>query len=672
MRRVEHKNSLLRKYIDGQSIKPRYGLCVNRVCRMYRGSSPNCFDSCSYTGSIESSQSNSNFSLDDRSPQISNLNRPSAKSIYRQRKEYADSINKMMSKFQYRVEHLFTCDLDSEEVQDVNGCVQRLKTLDESGRVWGQDMFLEVRNGFLLLTDIETKEELESLSLSSIVEVKAVMDSCVYNSVLTVSVKDRSKKTISVFMFQCEDRRADLMKRDLERTLLHLRDDVSNHSNNRSHTEVLAGQTWNLHNNGAHFESRETPPEDPASRWSAPDYDENSSSVPAPPMSREEPPPVRTQTRVEPMFMEDEPLPEPVSPPKGYTETDRNVDILNHIFNDIEIFMGKVAAIAAKGGKKKRKKKKKGIDDMPPAEEFKNCLQKIKYGFNLLGELNGKISNPSAAEFVHCLFTSLAFVVSHCPEELPPTIIVPLLEPVCIRLLSEEATTEEDTLWQSLGDAWNIPSTKWPEDDEDIPTYTLEFYDGWQPANVTTSPTEREPERGQQSSNQRPYLAPEKTEAQWKPAPSRPNEPDPSYMHVMYDFIARNNKELSISKGAVVQLLDMSKKWWKVRNEVGVEGYVPNNILESLDKEAEKKETDGLPALSKTSKPAQVTAWLEYKGFSKITVRCLGVLSGSMLMGMTREELKIVCPEEGGRVFFQLKNVKSAIALAKEIRPMEP
>lgn len=36
-------------------------------------------------------------------------------------------------------------------------CVERLKLLDGMGRVWGQDMVLEVRDGSLLMTDIETK-----------------------------------------------------------------------------------------------------------------------------------------------------------------------------------------------------------------------------------------------------------------------------------------------------------------------------------------------------------------------------------------------------------------------------------------------------------------------------------------------------------------------------------
>lgn len=49
------------------------------------------------------------------------------------------------------------------------------------------------------------------------------------------------------------------------------------------------------------------------------------------------------------------------------------------------------------------------------------------------------------------------------------------------------------------------------------------------------------------------------------------------------------------------------------------------------------------------------------------TVRCLGGITGSMLLGMTRDELKTVCPEEGGRVFYQLQNIKSALAVSTVI-----
>lgn len=55
------------------------------------------------------------------------------------------------------LQHLFTCDLDGKEMRSVADCVQRLKLLDGMGRVWGQNMLMEVRGANLLLTDIETK-----------------------------------------------------------------------------------------------------------------------------------------------------------------------------------------------------------------------------------------------------------------------------------------------------------------------------------------------------------------------------------------------------------------------------------------------------------------------------------------------------------------------------------
>lgn len=42
----------------------------------------------------------------------------------------------------------------------------------------------------------------------------------------------------------------------------------------------------------------------------------------------------------------------------------------------------------------------------------------------------------------------------------------------------------------------------------------------------------------------------------------------------------------------------------------------------------------------------------------------LGVLTGKLLLGMTKEEIRTVCPEEGSKVFFQLQTVKSAMAVS--------
>uniref|UniRef100_A0A3Q4GTB7 EPS8 signaling adaptor L3a n=1 Tax=Neolamprologus brichardi TaxID=32507 RepID=A0A3Q4GTB7_NEOBR len=414
--------------------------------------------------------------MDEAPSRLSNMSRPSAKSIYLQRQEYAASINKMMGNFQCRVEHLFTCDLDGKDLKNITDCVDRLNLLEEMGHVWGQNMQLEVQGTKMMLTDIENKDELESMPLSDIQEFNAVLNAGVFNSLLTVSVQARKKHNHTVFMFQCDD--------------------------------VRVRANW--------------------PRWL-------------------------------------------------------------------------------------------------------HLLLSSQQAFHLL-----------RVGCAHHYSTGLIFV-------LPPSIIAPLLTPQCIRLMSEVASTEEDELWQSLGDAWNIPSTQWPEDDEDIPTYTPQFFDGWQPPEVTAEPPPTPPLTRQRSAPK--SVARPKSP---QPAPSKPvtrqedRQPAPSQVNES-DFISRNQRELTVRKGEIVQLLDKSKQWWKVRNDRGEEGFVPSNILSDNDHQPDEEEIVASPVLTKRSKPAEVKAWLEDKGFSKITVRCLGVVSGTTLLGMTREELKVMCPEEGGR-----------------------
>lgn len=54
-------------------------------------------------------------------------------------------------------QHLFTCELDGHELKTVDDCVAKLKRLDAKGRLWPQEMIMEVQGGYLLLSDIETK-----------------------------------------------------------------------------------------------------------------------------------------------------------------------------------------------------------------------------------------------------------------------------------------------------------------------------------------------------------------------------------------------------------------------------------------------------------------------------------------------------------------------------------
>ncbi|KAK6303985.1 hypothetical protein J4Q44_G00264390 [Coregonus suidteri] len=586
--------------------------------------------------------------------QRSSLSRPSAKSIYMQRKEYSETMNKQPDNFQYTVEHLFTRALDGQEVRSLDDCVVRLQRLEAQGRVWGQEMILEVQGGCLHLIDMETKAELESVPLGCVVQTKAVLDSCAYNSLLIIMVQQRNRRIPQVFMLQCEEVGAEHIREDLDKAVQHNANAPPEPRRDRydirSNLENVIGQQAN----GKGFRPVDPPP------LYGNRNDRAYESFPPPPVYSPQQQPLEVYRGSQQYGARDQ---APPKPQPQYTDTERSVEVLNHVLNDVELFMGKVSGAVPNEDKKKKKKKmkkkispKQNADNSPHWEEFVACLQKIKYGFNLLGKLNGEIQNPSAPDFVHFLFSTLGKLVAHCPPDLPPSVLTPLLTEPALTLLSQVVTPEEDRLWRALGDSWNLPRSKWP-DGHMIPPYHPEFYDGWQlpmpvpPAanqglsrsNSQHFPPREEmmqqmPDEGRSNSHyiQRPEEP--MMNSQWNSPPTS-HEPAPVRMRVIYDFVARNHQELSIMKGEVVQVVDKSGQWWRVRNERGEEGHVAKNVLEPLDGGEpwdEGQEVRSPPSLNMQSSPADVKAWLEYKSFSKITVRSLAVLNGAYSWG---------CPE---------------------------
>ncbi|XP_073420719.1 epidermal growth factor receptor kinase substrate 8 isoform X5 [Dendrobates tinctorius] len=288
------------------------------------------------------------------------------------------------------------------------------------------------------------------------------------------------------------------------------------------------------------------------------------------------------------------------TPQMAEARIDRDVQILNHILDDIEFFilkLQKAAEAFSELSKRRKTKKKKGPGDgvltlrakPPHQEEFVDCFQKFKHGFNLLAKLKPHIQNPSAAELVHFLFTPLSMMLEATGgPELAKSVVSPLLIKDAIDFLHFVLNTEEKNLWSSLGDTWSKTRVEWPKD-QFIPPYIPRFRNGWEPPLLTFGHF-KEPERDQlvevlsgpaeTKLEPRGFSPAYSTSLDLAP-PSRNQEATLLKKSAVckYDFVARNLNELSVLKDDIVEVIDDKKQWWKVRNASGSSGFVPNNIL---------------------------------------------------------------------------------------------
>ncbi|NWU01684.1 EPS8 kinase, partial [Urocynchramus pylzowi] len=552
--------------------------------------------------------------------------RTSAKALYEQRKNYArDSVSSISETSQYHVEHLTTFVLDRKEAMiTVDDGIRKLKLLDAKGKVWTQDMILQVDDKAVSLVDLESKNELENFPLSTIQHCQAVMNACNYNSILALICKEPTQNKPDLHLFQCDEIKATLIHEDIESAI----------SDSKSGKQKKRLETLRM-------------------------ISKADSAIPPPPRAPAPVPPgtitqVDVRSRVAAwsawaseqgdyekhrQYHEQEETAEMIA-----ARIDRDVQILNHILDDIEYFVTKLQkaaeAFAELSKRKKTKKsKKKGPGEgvltlrakPPPPDEFVDCFQKFKHGFNLLAKLKFHIQNPSAADLVHFLFTPLHMVVQTTGgPELASTVLSPLLTKDTIDFLRYTVTSEEGQLWMSLGDSWTKARAEWPKD-HFIPPYVPRFRNGWEPPllNFMGAPKEQElnhlaesvanvaeqqrkqemkrlsseppgvpdypPADGYAFSNtvykRGPLLDQGAAVAAFKQTVSRHVDRNyeahnktqsKKYAKCKYEFVARNNSELSVMKEEIVEILDDRKQWWKVQNKSGSTGFVPNNILDPL------------------------------------------------------------------------------------------
>ncbi|XP_027899575.1 epidermal growth factor receptor kinase substrate 8a isoform X4 [Xiphophorus couchianus] len=755
-----------------------------------------------------------------------------AKALYEQRKNFSrSSINSLTDTSQYQVEHLTTFVLDRKDgMITVDDGVRRLRLLDAKGKVWTQEMLLQVEDKAVSLIDLDLQNELENFPIGSVQHCQAVMNACSYDSILALVCKDSGQSKADLHLFQCDDIKANLIHLDVESAMI---DAKGGKVKKRPETLKMI-----LKSDGM----IPPPPTTPAPEAPASSNQDNRGRVAAWSAWANE------QQHCE----QQQPSQDDGAADMAALRVDRDVQILNHILDDVEFFVTKLQKAAEAFSelnrrKKGKKGKKKGpgegvlsLRSKPPSEEeFVDCLQKFKHAFNQLAKLKDHIQNPSAVDLVHFLFTPLRMVVQASGgTELARSVLVPLLSRDAIEFLHATGTDEERHLWVTLGDGWTKCRLEWPKDHY-FPQVALRFRDGWEPPVVPAVAPSREQEllqlaeslvnadtRGLEqgalqrfpladgyalhnSAHKRFQVVDQNTAvAAFKHAVSRrvDRSLDPQiqldqnlFAKSKYDFVARNNTELSVLKDELLEVLDDRKQWWKVRNGAGAAGYVPNNILEltrtsdltgrgdpvyshtiqlmmpkkefelfkkqttksdpppgkpqmsevpsspapnrlptpplpppaaepvkpsgaalsrnnsstssdagstatrepvaqraavagrrksnmeevqdelvhrlTLGRSAQKKfqvpsqsNSGNLPApgITYDSPPDEVKTWLESKGFSPVTISSLGVLTGAQLFSLNKEELKTVCPDDGGRVFSQVTVQKAALEVAAD------
>ncbi|CAL8305963.1 unnamed protein product [Merluccius merluccius] len=298
-----------------------------------------------------------------------------------------------------------------------------------------------------------------------------------------------------------------------------------------------------------------------------------------------------------------------VKPQSSSVNPHREVEILNHCFDDVECFMGRLQQTADAQGilnqrrkqKKRSKKSKKENQDedlltmkaFPPVEEdFVGVFQKIKYSFSLLDRLKSLIAEPDSPELLHHVFVPLDLLVKTTGgPELGASVVSPALTSGAVSLLQEHLTQEEKGLWTALGHNWTSPCSKLGVS---VPSYTPVFLDGWEPGAPDDQPWEDpvEVQHRQDASRARRAMKDPASPTSERPSSAAqqsdeldggtlPSEGNRMYK-CSYDFVARNSSELSVLQGETLEVVESSKRWWKCRNRFDQIGFVPFNILEPL------------------------------------------------------------------------------------------
>ncbi|XP_033962672.1 epidermal growth factor receptor kinase substrate 8-like protein 1 isoform X2 [Pseudochaenichthys georgianus] len=466
----------------------------------------------------------------------------------------------------YLVNHLLTFSLKDGEVINVEEAQARLSFLAQSKKLWSQQMFLDVGVKAVQLRDIQNQDELENYPFASIFRCDAIHTEKHFPSLLQLVCQSADQKKPDILFFNCENVKAQ-----------HICDDISRAVSTPSTGRSKKPDALRLPQSGGGMI-------DP--------YEIPSHPIPHAPNAPPANPPPYPGPRANGINGGQD---------ISFLRAEREVGILNHCFDDIENFMGKLQQTAdaatvlnqKKKKKKKKSKKQSAEEDLltakarPPAEEeFVDIFQKFKYCFSLLARLKSTISNPSSEELVHHVFKPLDMMVKTTGgPALGGSVSSPALTSSAVSLLQDTLSDGEKQLWTSLGPNWTQPRSQLRGP---VAPYTPVFLDGWKPeASRADGQVWEDPVESQHKHDalrvkpELPSGPPEIHISDETDGSELPPDPDRLYS-CTYDFIARNSTELSVQQGETLEVIESSKRWWKCRNRFDQIGFVPFNILEPL------------------------------------------------------------------------------------------
>ncbi|XP_048463189.1 epidermal growth factor receptor kinase substrate 8-like protein 2 isoform X1 [Rhincodon typus] len=559
----------------------------------------------------------------------------SAKALYEQRKKYSNSNVIMHETSQYHVEHLATFAMDkSESIVTIDDGIKKLLQLDSKGKVWTQEMLLQVNDKSIRLLDCESQDELENFPLNTVHHCQTVLNQSKYSSVLLVMCQDSDQHKPDMHFFNCDEVGAEMIHADVESAISDCKGG-----------QKIRPQTLKV-NQEKMKKQRET-------------------IIPSPPQNIAPVYPAGAKSRAAVMTAQSGPVEQDrrsissqdheESPEVLAQKIEKDVQILNYALDDIEFFVAKLQKAAEAFNQLNQRKKSKKNKKKAPAEgmltlrakpplpsEFVDCLQKIKLTLNLLAKLRRHIQNPTAVELLHFLFGPLDLVVQTLGgPDMPRTIICPLLSKEATEFLRGHLTSKEMKLWESLGEGWTRSRADWPKEHH-VPRYVPRFRNGWEPPleNFQGVPWELDPHQVADSititadvhrrqeemkrppeehsstpcfpppngyaynntSFKRGQIADQNTAVDaFKQSVSRHVDRNyeaqgiqqqKKYVQIVYDFVARNANELSVLKDEILEVIEDNKQWWKLKSKFGETGYVPFNMLSVINIDAIPSQSD--------------------------------------------------------------------------------